>query len=179
MTYKCATCGEQHNEVPLSFGADFPDMYANMKREERDVRAVIGSDQCIIDRQWFFLRGCLEIPIIGSDEVFLWGLWVSLREADFDEISDSWEEAGREKLHGPFNGRLANSFTVYSPTLNLKTQIIIQPVGARPLFVIEEQDHPLAMEQASGITRDRVTELVSLLMHPETRSLRSPTPAPE
>jgi hypothetical protein len=71
MTYKCATCGEEHNEVPLSFAADFPDMYANMKREERDVQTVIGSDQCIVGRQWFFIRGCLEIPILESSDIFL------------------------------------------------------------------------------------------------------------
>jgi hypothetical protein len=29
----------------MSFAAEFPDMYANMKREERDTRALIGSDQ--------------------------------------------------------------------------------------------------------------------------------------
>ncbi len=42
--WRCATCGESHAGLPLSFAADFPDMYANMKREERDARAVIGSD---------------------------------------------------------------------------------------------------------------------------------------
>jgi hypothetical protein len=45
----------------MSFAAEFPDIYANMKREERDIRALIGSDQCVIDQQWFFLRGCLEV----------------------------------------------------------------------------------------------------------------------
>src|SRR6266851_2957025 len=45
-TYKCSTCGKVHEEVPLSFAADFPDVHANMKWEDRDVRAVIGTDQC-------------------------------------------------------------------------------------------------------------------------------------
>jgi hypothetical protein len=30
--------------VPMSFAVDFPDMYANMRREERLTRALIGSD---------------------------------------------------------------------------------------------------------------------------------------
>lgn len=71
--YKCATCGQVHNGLPLSFAAEFPDQYANMSREDRDARAVIGSDQCIIDQERFFIRGCLEIPIIGSEDVFLLG----------------------------------------------------------------------------------------------------------
>jgi hypothetical protein len=29
----------------MSFAGEFPDMYANMKREDRDTRALIGSDQ--------------------------------------------------------------------------------------------------------------------------------------
>jgi hypothetical protein len=83
----------------------------------------------------------------------------------YDEISDSWKEVGREKTRGPFKGRLANSLSIYPPTLNLKLNILIQPVGARPLLVIEETDHLLAIEQRSGITRTRAQELASLLLH--------------
>ena len=93
----------------MSFAADVPDMYANMKGDERDTRATIGSDQCIIDQKWFFLRGCIEIPIVGRNEPFLWGVWASVREEVFDEISDCWEQQDRENLHGPFKGRLGNS----------------------------------------------------------------------
>lgn len=110
----------------MSFAADSPDMYANMNRDERDTRSVRGSDQYIIDQKWFFIRGCLEIPIIGSEEVFLWGLWASVREGVFDEIEDCWELQGREKCRGPFKGRLANSLAEYPETLNLKVKILLQ-----------------------------------------------------
>jgi hypothetical protein len=163
--YKCVTCGKSHEGLPLSFAADSPDMYANMNRDERDARSVRGSDQYIIDQKWFFVRGCLEIPITGSSNVFLWGLWVSVREEVFDDISACWDLAGREKSRGPFKGRLANSLSVYPETLNLKVQIVIQPVKERPLLVVEEKDHELAIEQVSGITRDRALALASLLLH--------------
>jgi hypothetical protein len=164
-SYRCTTCGKSHEGIPLSFAADFPDMYANMKRDERDSRSIIGSDQCIIDQQWFFLRGCLEIPIIGREEVFLWGLWASVRENVFDEVTDCWELQGRERTRGPFKGRLANSLSIYPETLNLKVDITLQPVGARPLFLIEETEHQLATEQRSGISHDRAMELATLLLH--------------
>jgi hypothetical protein len=151
----------------MSFAAEFPDQYANLTREDRDARAVISSDQCIIDQQWFFVRGCLEIPIAGSDEPFLWGLWVSVREEVFDQIEDCWELQGRERCRGPFKGRLANSLAEYAETLNLKTKILVQPVGTRPLFVIEESEHPLAIEQTFGITRERALEMASLVLHQE------------
>jgi hypothetical protein len=162
---KCATCGKVHDGIPLSFAAEFPDMYANMSREDRDARCVIGSDQCIIDDELFFIRGCLELPIAGSPDLFLWGLWASVREEVFDEISESWELVGREKSRGPFKGRVANSLSVYPETSSLKIGIVVQPVGTRPLFFLEEAEHPLTIEQRSGISRGRALELASLLLH--------------
>ncbi|MGO9336205.1 MAG: DUF2199 domain-containing protein [Terriglobales bacterium] len=165
--FKCATCGKIHPELPRSFAADFPDMYANMKREEQDARAIIGSDQCVVDQQWFFIRGCLEIPVVGSAEPFLWGLWASVHQDVFDEISESWEEEGREKTHGPFKGRLANSLSVYVETLNVKVRILIQPVATRPLFIVEQPEHPLAIEQQNGVSEERAKVIASLLLHQE------------
>ncbi|HZQ67929.1 MAG TPA: DUF2199 domain-containing protein [Terriglobales bacterium] len=164
-TYVCGTCGQRHHGLPLSFAAEFPDPYANVKRDERDMRCVIGSDQCIIDRQFFFIRGCLEIPVLGREDAFLWGLWATVREEVFDEISACWELQGRENSHGPFKGRLANSLSIYPETLNLKLRITLQPVGQRPLFFIEEGEHLLAQEQSVGITEGRAMELASLLLH--------------
>jgi hypothetical protein len=103
-----------------------------MSGENRDARAIIGSDQRIIDQKWLFIRGCLEVPIIGSEEPFIWGLWAFVREQIFDEISESWETVGRENMCGPFKGRIANSLSVYPETLKLKTEIMIQPVGTGP-----------------------------------------------
>jgi len=111
----------------------------------------------------------LEIPIIGSDQPFLWGVWASVREETFDEISDCWELEGREKKHGPYNARLANSLSIYPETLNLKVKIILQPVGVRPLFVIEDVQHMLSVQQKSGISKQQAVELASFLHHSEGR----------
>ncbi|HVN94102.1 MAG TPA: DUF2199 domain-containing protein [Terracidiphilus sp.] len=162
--FVCRTCGQSHIELPFSFAADFPDMYASMAKPDRDARALISSDQCIIDDAWFFIRGCLEIPISDSSEVFIWGLWASVNEKGFDEISASWEETGREINRGPFKARLANSLTLYPETLNLKMRIVIQPKGTRPLFVLEEE-HPIANAQRDGISRLDAMELSAALLH--------------
>jgi hypothetical protein len=71
-------------------------MYANMSESDRGSRALISSDQCVIDEKWVFIRGCLEIPIVDNSEVFLWGLWASVKEEAFNEISASWEEAEKD-----------------------------------------------------------------------------------
>ena len=165
--WTCAVCGKLHDSLPMSFAADYPDMYANMDRNSRDTRTIIGSDQCVIDQTWFFIRGCLEIPIIGSKDPFLWGLWVSVLEEVYDQISDYWEVEGREHSQGPFKGRVANSLSIYAGTLNLKCELLIQPVGTRPLLKLLEDWHPLTAEQRNGITPDRALELAGLLLHQE------------
>ena len=121
----------------------------------------------MVDQQWFFIRGCLEIPVVDSTEPFIWGLWASVREQVFDEISESWEEEGRESIRGPFKGRLANSLSLYAETLNVKVRIVIQPLATRPLSVVEQPEHPLAIEQQNGISQERAKEIASLLLHQE------------
>lgn len=149
-------------------------MYANMSDSDRGSRALISSDQCIVDDKWFFIRGCLEIPVLDSSEVFIWGLWASVKEDAFNEIWESWEEERRETRRGPFKARLANSLSVYPETLNQKLRIVIQPVGTRPLFILEEE-HPLATAQQRGISRLEAMELTATLLHmqgPRSSSLQ-------
>jgi hypothetical protein len=171
-SFVCQVCKQTHEGIPLSFAADFPDMYANMPDAEHSSRALISSDQCIIDDTWFFIRGCLEIPVIETGEVFLWGVWASVKEEVFNELSESWEETGRETRRGPFKGRLANSLSVYPETLNLKLRLIVQPVGQRPLFVIEEE-HALTTAQQHGMSQHEVAELGHILVRIHGGSSRS------
>lgn len=162
--YLCSTCGREHHEIPLSFAADFPDPYANLSRDDRENRALISSDQCIIDKDQFYLRGCIELPIAGSEEVFLWGVWARIHEKDFDEIHENWNSAGRESRIGPFKGRLANSLSIYPQTLGMKLEIHIQPVGERPLFLLEEPGHLLTQEQQNGLSREKAHQYACLLL---------------
>jgi len=136
-----------------------------MASDERDNRAVISSDQCIIDDNEFWIRGCLEIPIRDTDEIFIWGLWANLFEEDFDTIHDHWETPNRENLIGPFKGRLGNKLSLYPQTANLKLTIQIQPLGTRPLIFIDE-DHPLKSEQEEGISLETARRYSCMLMTP-------------
>ncbi len=167
MAWVCKKCGRVHEELPLSFALDSPDNYANLSQDERDIKATIGTDQCIIDQKEFYIRGCLEIPIQNDDRVFLLGLWASVREEDFDELETRWDEEGRETRSGLYKGRLGNKLSdIYFPSLaNLKLTIQLQPVGTRPLFFIDELDHPLAKAQRDGLTIEQGEDLASKLLH--------------
>ena len=163
-SFLCSSCGLEHTGLPLSFAADYPDPYANLDREARELRAIAGSDQCIIDQEEFYIRGCLEIPIIGTSEVFLWGLWARVKETAFDEISDHWESEGREKTIGPYKGRLANALSIYPDTLNQCLEVQIKPVGSRPLFILEDAENLLAIEQRNGLTAQQAAHYACSLL---------------
>lgn len=163
-SYICHCCGKEHAGIPFSFAADYPDPYANMPSEQREVRAVISSDQCIIDQEKFFLRGCLEIPVRNTGQVFLWGLWAQVWQKDFDEISGHWETEGREQRIGPYKARLANSLSLYPATLNLQITLQIGPVGERPVFLVDDERHPLFSEQKEGINLEKAREYACTLL---------------
>jgi hypothetical protein len=100
--------------------------------------------------------------------VFVWGLWARINEAAFDEIADHWESEGREAKIGPYKGRLANSLSIYPDTLNQRLEVRISPVGSRPLFILEEMDNLICIEQRSGLSPQKATEYACLLMRMTT-----------
>ncbi|WP_435609536.1 DUF2199 domain-containing protein [Streptomyces sp. C10-9-1] len=127
---------------------------------------LLSSDQCVIQAQHYFVKGLIEIPVIGSDEVFSWGAWVTLSRESFSRAADVWDTPGRES-EKPYFGWLTTDLPVYSPTtLNLKTNVHTRPIGQRPFIELEPTDHPLALEQRTGITQDRVREIATALLHP-------------
>ena len=164
--YHCAVCGEYHDELPLAFGAAAPFAYAALSEEERARRAALSSDQYVIDDEWFFVRGQLELPMIGTDEVFTWGVWVSLSEASFERMGELWEQEGREQ-ELPYLGRLNTRLPehIYPDTLNLKARVHTRPVGLRPFVELEPTEHPLAVEQRGGVTWDRVRAIAAAVLH--------------
>lgn len=148
----------------MSFGSDAPDHYHGVPEHEREQRAILGSDQCIIDDEHYFVRGCLNIPIQGTEDVVNWGVWVSLSEESFNRMSDLWETPGRES-EPPYFGWLCTRLPGYPDTISLKTQVHTRPLGERPFIELEPTDHPLAVEQRSGISLARARKIAESLLH--------------
>ena len=149
----------------MSYGADAPVYWYGIPPGERERRAELSSDQCIIDAQHFFIRGRIRIPVVDSVEPLFFGVWVSVSENNFARATDLWETPGREN-EPPYFGWLSTEVAPYPKTVNLKTIVHTQPVGERPLIELEATDHPLAMEQQQGITMDRVRQVAQLIAHP-------------
>ena len=66
---------------------------------------------------------------------------------------------------GPFFGWLNAYLKPYPDTMNLKTQVHLRDNGIRPFIELEPTDHPLAIEQRTGISVTRVAELYEIMVH--------------
>jgi hypothetical protein len=148
----------------MSFGADAPVHYYGVPEQKRGQRTLLSFDQCVIDDEHYFVRGCLDIPIHGSAEVFRWGVWVSLSAQSFHRMSELWDMPGRES-EPPFFGWLCTRLPGYPDTTTLKTHVHTRPVGERPFIELEPTEHPLAVEQRFGISLVRAREIGESLLH--------------
>jgi len=162
--FECRTCGEYHVGMP-SFGWDYPVQYLAVPAEERGDRVQLGPDHCVIDDQWFFVRGCLEIPVRGHDEPFSWGVWLSLSRGSFLEYAALHDDP-RRAAGARFFGWLCSAVPGYPDTQTLKTMVHVRRWPLRPSVELEPTDHPLAVEQRQGITVERVREIAERVMHP-------------
>src|SRR4030095_6748838 len=59
--FKCVSCNQWHEGMP-TFGANAPYHFYEVAPEERAKRCDLGSNACVIDGMFFFVRGCLEFP---------------------------------------------------------------------------------------------------------------------
>lgn len=147
-----------------TFGAAAPLSYYAISEGERELRCDLGSDDCVIDEEFFFVRGCIEVPVHGYSEPFVWGVWASLSEENFRTWVQVFGENHRSHI-GPFFGWLDAWLKPYPDTMNLKTMVHLRDDGIRPYIALEPTEHPLAVEQRSGISVDRVAEIFSIMVH--------------
>lgn len=162
--FQCASCGKWHDELPLDFAFDEPLYVAELDDDER--RLVTGTgDFRELDQEnekHHFIRGVIEIPIVGTDAMFCYGVWTSLSAQSYEAA----KKAYREKCDaGPFFGWLSNVIPGYPKTLNLKTHVHVR-ADIRAAIELEPTDHPLAVEQRNGITMARVEQIIASVMHP-------------
>ena len=161
--FKCTSCDDWHEGMP-TFAADAPLHFYGVTAEERGRRCALDSDTCVIDDEFFFIRGCIDIPVIGEQECFSWGVWVSISKENFARFCACFDLAKRAHI-GPFFGWLSAALPLYPDTTNLKTRAHLRDDGIRPYIELEPTDHPLALEQRNGIPVSRVAEIYAHYQH--------------
>ncbi|QYR24111.1 DUF2199 domain-containing protein [Paenibacillus sp. sptzw28] len=158
--YTCSCCGVYHDELPTSFGNPAPVYYDIASPEDQNKRFELGEELCIMDNEYYFIRGCIEIPIIDTDEHLIWGVWVSLSEANFNKTKEFWDN---QELLEPMYGWLSTSLPCYPDTVSLKAFVHLRGNGLRPYIELEPTDHPLAVESKIGVTYERVQQIAEEL----------------
>lgn len=148
--------------MPYDYGYDRPDYWT--EAVSTDAESFLNSDFCAIQKQHYFVRGLIEIPIVGSDQSFRWGVWSSLSNANFDRITKLWHDP-QLLNEPPYFGWISNSIGFYPQTLNLKANVRSRTLNERPYITLEPTDHPLSIDQRNGMTQERVREIVERVMH--------------
>ena len=163
MSWKCEICGIEHQDIPSCFGVEAP-WRGLVPDHEFDARVELTADQCVVDEKIFFIRGHIEIPIQGTAEPLSFSVWSSLSEQSFIHMCRRWDASDRGEDPTYF-GWLCSSIPVYPSTIHLKVSVQSRSPGLTPLFTVEPTEHPLAIDQESGITVQRWRKMAHELMH--------------
>jgi hypothetical protein len=157
--FRCASCDELHRTLPLDFGFGAPVLSAEDRAWAR-----LTEDTCVSGDD-YYVRGCLEIPLVDASGSFVWGVWTSLKKENFERFLALMEDPNRAD-EPPYFGWLMSAIPGYPDTVTLKTHVHTRPGKLRPFVELEPTEHPLALEQWNGITVARARELALAMMHP-------------
>jgi len=154
ISFKCPDCGELHEGSP-SVAYRAPYYWSEEYREKDPEKSKLDSDVCIIEEQYFFIRCVMRIPIIGEEEPFLWGVWVSQSKDNYRHYVETFHASPERATFGYLSNRLGG----YEDTLGLKTMAHWQSNGQRPWIELEPSDHALYQDWSQGISWDRAGAL--------------------
>lgn len=156
--FKCFCCGKIYDEVPLTFGSEFPSFYYSVPEHEIAERVEYEKSLCIIDNH-FFHRVRLEIPIINHHENLNFDIWTSISEENFIKRNENWNNNDRINFE-PYFGYLQNEIPAYQNTLHLNTISKENEAGRIPNVYVTDESHPLYKDQQNGISLEKAINTV-------------------
>jgi hypothetical protein len=160
--FECSICGEMHEGAPsVAFGA--PDDYLVIPENERGCDSWLSSDFCVVEGRDRYIRCTLEFPIHDYHEGFLWGVWISVSEKNFEDYRAHFSDDGYQAR---YVGWLGNRLPGYRDTREVIGAALLRGDGQRPAIELEPSDHPLVVDFANGISWERASDLLELIMHP-------------
>jgi len=162
ISYQCTACQEIHTGFP-DLGFPEPVPYTQLAAADQ-ADAVLTADECHIgdDR---YVRCLIELPILGTEETFCWGVWGSLSPASFAQYRALLHEP-QAISEGPWFSWLCSALPGYPDTLNLKCHLHPGSDQERPRLELEPTDHPLAVQQRDGVSVEFLIDVVSPFLHP-------------
>lgn len=161
MRFRCPSCTNIHDGFPALAYA-MPDVIFALSGDERERRAIVSSDLCILDDERYFIRAILRLDVAGYEDSFEYGPWVEVDAKTFSRYA-VWYNLGTYPGWQDAPGRIANAFPASAqPTLGLACRLVIPATGReRPSVTVSDDRHQLFADQANGMTFERVHALVS------------------
>jgi hypothetical protein len=163
-SFRCAQCGAEHSGVPLVWGPDAPSALRAIPQADWPKRVSLSQDDCVIDRTTYLVRGCLDIPIRGSHDVFRWLVWVRVGPEGYRYTMSPWRRLFRLR-HPPYVAALDTALPYAPPTQGLPLEVRSAGPGYRPQVHVTDGRHPLGAEQREGIPLERAYELAGMMLH--------------
>ena len=159
--WTCRCCGKQFDTLPLDWCWEAPFHWP--AEPSRELGDKLDDHFCAVGEHRF-VRGCLEIPIVGTNDLLVFGVWGSLSQTSFERVVSTWssDDGEGESFFSWFSNRLPE--TLYPDTLSLQCRVHLRGRTTRPRIELAPTDHPLAVEQRHGISIDRVIEIATALM---------------
>src|SRR5579862_3637845 len=145
----------------MDYGFAAPRNWFGLPEHERATRARLADDICIIDDTERYVRGCLEMPVSGSSESLVWGIWVSVSEESLRYMLDRWNSPIAQD-ESPRFGWLSSWINGYPEPHEIKCNIFLRSGNLRPRIVLQPTEYPHAVEQHHGITLDQVKEIAAV-----------------
>ncbi|WP_375559237.1 DUF2199 domain-containing protein [Bernardetia sp. OM2101] len=163
MTYFCSECGIEHDDFnSLAIAFDAPIYYTNLSKEERNNRAKLGADFCIIhyeDQTDRFIRCVLSQKILNSCQELEYGLWVSVSEKSHQ---DYWDNFNNEEDSTNYFGWISNSISEYKDIIKVPVKICVLEGNQRPEIIPDENfEHPFVEDYYNGITEEEAKRRIS------------------
>jgi hypothetical protein len=158
---KCAQCGEEHAVEDMELTFLRPDDAASLTKEERALKVQESSDMCVIEGKRFFVRILLPLPVMDNERPYNIGLWVEVQQPAFERIYELWSEPNQAS-EPPFPATIANTIPTLPETIGLSSYLKLTGPSTRPSIVLTCEEHPLYVEQQSGITAHRAYEYSAL-----------------
>ena len=164
LSFRCSSCGAEHSGVPLVWGPNAPERLRLVPRNEWASRVSISQDDCVIDRETFLVRGCLDLPIRGTNEPFRWLVWTLVSREGHRFTMSPWRRLLRLR-HPPYLAVLDTVLPYEPSSAGLAAEIRSAGPGYRPNVAVSDSTHPLAIEQRNGIALERAYELAGRMLH--------------
>lgn len=157
---RCSRCNDEHAELEPAFRR--PDAFFAVPEAERKERIRESDDLVSIDDEAFFVRGVVDLPVLGRAAGYAWGFWVKVARAHFDTALRYFDE-DPPLDHPGFPGTLANQTRWLPPTLGVAVHVHLGRGSSRPRLMVLDDSHVLAQHQVRGVSLQLVHDWSDLI----------------